>query len=424
MTAQTSKPYPHHGKWRVRIRNPEGWRWGPSAETPEAAAAAAQDAMVAPASDRAPVSEPEPVPRACTTADGVRIDGPHRHRAGWRYRVITSADRRWAPVGSTEAKALRLAQRLARLYAAKGTMPIRDTIDAFLAAKAQAGIRAVTIEGYRAHLGRFFRTDIDRRLDWLTLRRAQQLYDALRGVGRRSRSYSVATQRTALRVAKIWSAWVRERGWTRENVLAKVRGVGTSSRGKLQLTLDEARQLYAVCLTRAGEGDAGALAALLAVAMGLRASEIVTRTVRDIDDGGKVLRIGDNVSLGFKTKSRTSSRSLRLPADLRPLLAQHAAGKNATSLLFASAKGEPHRRQWVWQCSRRLCRAAGVPAVCPHSLRGVAASAAAAAGALPELVAAMLGHGSIAVTMNHYIEPGTVEAAQLERGYRSLTDGS
>lgn len=416
-----SKPYKHHDKRRVRIRDAEGWRWGPSAETPEAAVAAAQAAMTAPTT-LAAQNRPEPVlaPATRTAADGVRVDGPHRHRAGWWYRVITSADRRWAPVGSTEVKAL----RLAKLYAAKGTMPIRDTTDAFLAANAQVGIRTVPIDGYRAHLGRFFRTDIDRPLDWLTLRRAQQLYDSLRSVGRRGRRYSIATQRTALRVAKIWSAWVRERGWTREDVLAKVRGVGTSSRGKLQRTIDEARQLYAVCLTRAGEGDAGALAALLAVAMGLRASEIVTRTVRDIDDGGKVLRIGDNVALGFKTKSQTSSRSLRLPADLRPLLAQHAAGKKGTALLFVSAKGEPHRRQWVWQCSRRLCRDAGVPLVCPHGLRGVAASAAAAAGALPGLVAAMLGHNSIAVTMNHYIKPGTVEAAQLERGYRSLTDGS
>ena len=69
----------------------------------------------------------------------------------------------------------------------------------------------------------------------------------------------------------------------------------------------------------------------------------------------------------------------------------------------------------------RLCTLAQVPKVCPHSLRGVSATAAAAAGALPELVAKMLGHTSSTMTRDHYIAPGTSEAAELERGIQVLT---
>lgn len=60
--------------------------------------------------------------------------------------------RKRALVGATEAGALRSAHRLAKLYAAEGPMTIRDAIDVFLTVKAQAGLRPVTLDGYRRSL--------------------------------------------------------------------------------------------------------------------------------------------------------------------------------------------------------------------------------------------------------------------------------
>ena len=59
--------------------------------------------------------------------------------------------------------------------------------------------------------------------------------------------------------------------------------------------------------------------------------------------------------------------------------------------------------------------AAGVPVVCPHSLRGVWATAGVRSGALSHTVAAALGHGSFAVTAKHYVQPGAVDGARTER---------
>ncbi len=59
--------------------------------------------------------------------------------------------------------------------------------------------------------------------------------------------------------------------------------------------------------------------------------------------------------------------------------------------------------------------AAGVPVVCPHSLRGVWATAGVRSGALSHAVAAALGHGSFAITAKHYVQPGALEGARTQQ---------
>jgi hypothetical protein len=54
--------------------------------------------------------------------------------------------------------------------------------------------------------------------------------------------------------------------------------LGKRRRGKPQLTTDEARKFLATALELAAE-DEGAIAAAMALLMGMRASEIVARTV-------------------------------------------------------------------------------------------------------------------------------------------------
>lgn len=64
--------------------------------------------------------------------------------------------------------------------------------------------------------------------------------------------------------------------------------------------------------------------------------------------------------------------------------------------------------------------AAKVPKVCPHSLRGTLASGAAASGVRLNLISAVLGHRSSRMTTQHYIRPGVMQAAELERGLAAL----
>lgn len=165
------------------------------------------------------------------------------------------------------------------------------------------------------------------------------------------------------------------RGWLRSNPPDKVKPVGQKRHGKPQLTINEARLLYGVYL-REAERDDGALGVLLALTMGMRTGEVVSRTMRDLDDGGRLLRVMSNEALGF------------LPN--------------------------------VSEQTPRFCKVSGIPVVCAHSLRGVASTAPVGAGVEVEAVASLLGHESSRIARQSYTRPGTVEQAERERTQRVL----
>jgi integrase len=60
---------------------------------------------------------------------------------------------------------------------------------------------------------------------------------------------------------------------------------------------------------------------LLALVIGMRANEIVSRVVRDLDDDGKLLWIPDS-------KTEAGRRRLQVPELLRPLVKALAEGKS------------------------------------------------------------------------------------------------
>jgi integrase len=140
---------------------------------------------------------------------------------------------------------------------------------------------------------------------------AGKLYDALTG--------AVDSRRNTLAEAKTFLRWCRSRGWTKLNALEHVKGLGRRRRGKPQLTTDEARKFLAKALERADEDD-GAIAAAMALLMGMRASEIVERTIRNLDDGGRLLWITD-------AKTQAGIRRLQVPPQLQGHLQRIARGR-------------------------------------------------------------------------------------------------
>ena len=64
---------------------------------------------------------------------------------------------------------------------------------------------------------------------------------------------------------------------------------------------------------------------------------------------------------------------------------------------------------------KRLCRTAGIPEVVPYSLRGLHATLALDGGATADAVAKALGHGSFAITRQHYASPSSVDNARSGR---------
>jgi hypothetical protein len=55
-----------------------------------------------------------------------------------------------------------------------------------------------------------------------------------------------------------------------------------------------------------------------------------------------------------------------------------------------------------------LCKAADVPPICTHSLRGLHATLSVSAGMSGEQVAASLGHSSFAITARYYADGGAI----------------
>ncbi|HRI55280.1 MAG TPA: tyrosine-type recombinase/integrase, partial [Pseudomonadota bacterium] len=161
-------------------------------------------------------------------------------------------------------------------------------------------------------------------------------------------------------------------------------------------------------------GDPLAVGVLLMLLLGLRASEVLQRPVRDVDDGGRVLWI-------TRGKTTNSRRRLQVPEVLQPLLRRLVHGKQPVAwLLGATRTGRPKHLEYLWAKVHALCTVAGVPVVCSHSLRGLHSTLAIEAGATANLVAAALGHGSFAVTARHYADPDALLGAQARRVNHAL----
>lgn len=108
-----------------------------------------------------------------------------------------------------------------------------------------------------------------------------------------------------------------EKKWLPRHPLETVKGIGKVRHGKEQLRIDEARRWMVEAKRQADAGQAGAVAAMMALVMGMRASEIVSRVVRDLDDGGTLLWIADSKTLAGR-------RKLQVPEFLQPSLVAHA----------------------------------------------------------------------------------------------------
>jgi integrase len=228
---------------------------------------------------------------------------------------------------------------------------------------------------------------------------------------------SADTHHLLLRRVKNLYRWALCRKLVKDNPFAEVRPVGRPRRGKPQLRIDEARKFVTVALKSAGELDVGATAALLQIFLGLRPTESVVRVVRDLDDGGRVLWIPFG-------KTQNARRRLLVPDTLRPILLRHAENKPPDAPLLGPPGEGMHTRFVLRYRVKQLCQAAGVPSVCPHSLRGLNATLALEAGATAQHVAAALGHASFATTARHYADASTVVNVSLRKVANLLAEES
>jgi integrase len=224
---------------------------------------------------------------------------------------------------------------------------------------------------------------------------------------------SVDSHRNILAAEKSFLRWcAEEKRRLHRNPLDGVKGVGKRRQRKEQLRIDEARKWAGKALELADEGEEGAVAALLALMMGMRASEIVSRVVRDLDDNGRLLVIPD-------AKTPAGVRTLEVPALLRPYLLEQAEGRKPEELLFGY-----HYRDWVREWVRRICTAAKVPVVTAHGMRGLHSTIAVERGVTGHVVAGALGHESDTTTFQSYVDPEAAARARQRKLVDTITPGA
>lgn len=326
-----------------------------------------------------------------------RVLGPYKERGKWRIVAVHPNGLRISMMYSSKAKALAAVPRA--LVELQNKLPLGDNIEPYLDTLRAKGLVATTIASRRTFLRDMFAGEVA--ASWNSLRVEQTL--ALWG-----NRWSVATRQMWLMVAQNFFSWLLSQKKVAVNPFVGFKIVGKANRGKAQLRIDEARKFTETACYLYERGLRFALAPVIAISMGLRASEITRRVVRDVDDGGKLLWIPFG-------KTDNARRKLDVPEPLQPLLTDLVAGQEPMAPLFGvNRRGKPWRRQDLHELVRAICRLAGVPVVCPHSLRGLWATMAVRSGAACDAVARTLGHSSFRITAKHYAKPEAIEGARTD----------
>lgn len=358
---------------------------------------------------------------------GRRVHGPYQHGNKSRILIVTlSGGKRTTRYESFDTRAEAEAAIAGAQDVAQG-VTVSMAMEAWLEMKRAKGLGANTVDTYRGMLERILGTAMKRPVRYLRHRGEElylraQVYPA--GHARAGQSRAVDTHRNSLERAVEFGEWCVKRKFLRTNPFAEVEPVGQRRLGvdKTILTTDESRQLEAWCIEHAADPNVEFRDVVLTLAylyLGTRASELVKRNVRDIDDDGTVLRIG-------KTKTAAGQRSFRLPALLRDMLADLTRGRAADEPIFLGDRGKRISRVVVWKHIRAICRAAGVTVVGPQGLRRTSSSIATEALESPLAVAAHLGHATgkaPAVTTRHYVSRDAAAAAGVEQRLRVLQGG-
>jgi integrase len=280
---------------------------------------------------------------------------------------------------------------------------VGEAIDAYeLYMRDDKGNKPVSVTETTRRLRRFF-PQHDLLLASVDEKRASAYYEA-RWTKKDGQPISVDYHRNTLAEARSFLKWcVVKKKWLDRNPFEGVEGVGRRKHGKPQLRIDEARRWLDAAMHIAEQDEAGAVAAMLTLLLGLRASEVVRRVVRDIDDGGRLLWIPGG-------KTAAARRTLEVPNLMRPYLRELIEGKQPLDLVFGY-----HDRGWVREWVQRICKVAGVPVVSAHGMRGLHSTLAVDAGITSHAVASALGHESFSTTSQSYARPEALDRARQAR---------
>jgi integrase len=170
-------------------------------------------------------------------------------------------------------------------------------------------------------------------------------------------------------------------------------------------TVEEARRFLLAAV-----GDPLHAAFLLAVLYGLRRGEVLGLRWCDVDFGGSILRIRQQVQrVGGELrqtplKTRMSRRDLPLIEGLRVALSaqRELTSTGHSGLVFATKTGQPIEPRNYTRSFKRICEKAAVRAIRVHDMRHTAATLLKQAGVPARDAQLILGHSTVIITQEIY----------------------
>ncbi len=350
------------------------------------------------------------VAKLCTERNeekSMSVCGPYANRGKWRLVLIDASGRKSMVFSSLE-EAENIKANLLNEIHAQQSKTIGESLDEYFNYRIKfRGVKPDSASREHRYLQTLLPLDLP--VASLSAEKARRLYldYTERPNLRNGKPLSPNTHQWLLLVAKCWGKWLIKASISIRNPFANVEPIGKCNVGKPQLRIDEAQRFNRLLIERAQSGNKAAVGVLLMLHLGLRQGEVSARVVRDVDAEGRILVIPFG-------KTEGSRRRLRVPEWLRPLLVSLTVGKAPRDLLFSEGQRIRRPGYW-WRKVREWCEKANVPAVCPHSLRGLHATLAIEEGATSDAVARALGHTTFAMTARHYASADSVANARVAR---------
>ena len=213
--------------------------------------------------------------------------------------------------------------------------------------------------------------------------------------------YSVGTVARRLGTVRGWYRYLQDAGAVQVSPADRVRGPKVPNRSPLPgLSLEQARAVLA-----AAQDPRDAVVVGLLLQCGLRATEVGQVDADGLqDDRG-------HVTLTVPGKGGRVDR-VPLPPRLAEQVATYLDGRTTGPLVLDPRAEDPHARVDRHQVARlvaRVCRAAGVPPVTPHSLRHATVTLALQAGAPLHRVQDLARHADPATTRRYDRAQGSLD---------------
>jgi len=368
-------------------------------------ASSLSDTSIAAGKDSSPSSEEEPMFKWVSHQ-------PYRHHQKWRVWFRGLDGQKCHRTFDTEDAATAFIQKSRSKLLPAGGHPIGESVSRYLDSRS-ASLRPSSIKTLE------FRTQtIIQGREAV----AVESFPWTRAWTEHAAKQSVDSQHGILAAVRGFIGWCVTAGFLRRDPLAELQIQGHKKRGKKQLHIDESRRFVQEAFKHPDDPLAIACAAM--VFTGLRPGEIMNLQVRDLDADGTILWVE-------KSKTEAGKRAVEVAEVFQPFLKSLAQGRKSQDYLFdfqpeRSRICQDKRKRRTGALLRRtrsLCKSAGLPVVCAHSMRGLHSTLAAGFGVTGHVVAKALGHTSFNVTKRHYVDQAVLETASLRKTLKVLQGG-